>query len=253
MKVDSKHGVPTCKRLFPPAPSGSNASIRGARPRPLSTRRKPTTSATARPARGTRRTSNNPPPAPAGLPGEAHHGKTDPVGPTQQTAARRPGPARGRGLPGRQRCATTCARCRPCRAVHAGRRRHRLPGAPPRRPCAPWCRPPHENARARPPAGPGAPHGIRAGLRAPRGRHRPGGPARAPGAGPHRRHDPAGRAVHVAHWPADARVEVERPAEVEWLLEVARQLSDLVAAQAAPPAPVGDVRATCTLSTTHQR
>lgn len=65
-------------------------------------------------------------------------------------------------------------------------------------------------------------------------------------------HVPPADRIHVAHWPADARVEVERPAEVEWLLELARQLSDLVAsdlvaAQAAPPAPVGDVRPGCVL------
>jgi hypothetical protein len=54
---------------------------------------------------------------------------------------------------------------------------------------------------------------------------------------------PADR-IHVAHWPADARVEVERDPAVDWLLG---QLSDLVGALTAPPAPVGDVRATCTL------
>jgi hypothetical protein len=54
--------------------------------------------------------------------------------------------------------------------------------------------------------------------------------------------------VHVAHWPAAALVQVERDPAVDWLLEVTRQLSDLVAAQAPPPPePVGDVRATCTL------
>lgn len=58
---------------------------------------------------------------------------------------------------------------------------------------------------------------------------------------------PPAERVHVAHWPADARVEVARDPAVDWLLEVARQLSDLVTAQAAPPAPVGDVRATCIL------
>lgn len=51
--------------------------------------------------------------------------------------------------------------------------------------------------------------------------------------------------VHVAHWPADALVQVERDPAVDWLLEVTRQLSDLLAAQTAPP--VGDVRPTCTL------
>jgi hypothetical protein len=52
--------------------------------------------------------------------------------------------------------------------------------------------------------------------------------------------------IHVAHWPADARVEVERDPAVEWLLEVTRQLSDLLAPPA-PPQPVGDERATCIL------
>lgn len=51
--------------------------------------------------------------------------------------------------------------------------------------------------------------------------------------------------IHVAHWPAAALVQLERDPAVDWLLEVTRQLSDLVAAQA--PQPVGDVRATCTL------
>lgn len=51
--------------------------------------------------------------------------------------------------------------------------------------------------------------------------------------------------IHVAHWPAAALVQVERDAAVDWLLEVTRQLSDLVAPP--QPAPVGDVRATCTL------
>lgn len=54
---------------------------------------------------------------------------------------------------------------------------------------------------------------------------------------------PADR-IHVAHWPVGALVQVERPAEVEFLLELARQLADLVAAQSQP---AGDVRPTCTL------
>jgi hypothetical protein len=58
---------------------------------------------------------------------------------------------------------------------------------------------------------------------------------------------PPAERVHVAHWPADARVQVERPPEVEWLLELTRQLSDLVAALTAPPQPAGDVRPGCIL------
>jgi hypothetical protein len=60
-------------------------------------------------------------------------------------------------------------------------------------------------------------------------------------------HVPPAERIHVAHWPADARVEVQQDPAVEWLLELTRQLSDLVATLAAPPAPVGDVRPGCIL------
>lgn len=53
--------------------------------------------------------------------------------------------------------------------------------------------------------------------------------------------------IHVAHWPAGALVQVERDPSVDYLLELARQLADLVAAQAASPQPAGDVRPGCVL------
>lgn len=60
-------------------------------------------------------------------------------------------------------------------------------------------------------------------------------------------HLPPAERIHVAHWPVGALVQVEQPPEVAYLLELARQLADLVATLTVPPQPAGDVRPGCVL------